>query len=136
MKDPVGVDFIALLLRDFKNLLPESIRNYYYLWQIYIKGESKVQIFCQFTKIKDCKDYKDLIIPVSKEISKKTFMIIKKDNSKGIILEGEIFAPPCRDVQQVKTFKLKNLCDFMKAILKKPLPILSMLKYSNRAQFM
>ena len=105
MKDPVGVDFIALLLSDFKNLLPESIRNYHYLWQIYFKGEIKVQIFCQFTKIKHCKDYKDLIIPVSKEISKKTLMTIKKDNSTGIILEGEIFGPPCGDDKLVKTFK-------------------------------
>ena len=60
-------------------------------------------------------------------------MIIKKDNPKGIILEGEIFGPPCGDDKLVKTFKLENLCDFMKAISKKPLPILSMLKYSKQS---
>ena len=120
------------LLSDFKNLLPESIRNYHYLWQIYIKGESKVQIFCQFTKFIGCKDYKDFIIPTS-EHSKTVLMTIKKDNSKGILLEGDIFGPPCGDDKLVKTFKLENLCDFMKAISKKPLPILSMLKYSKQS---
>ena len=129
-----GVDyqFTLNLLSDFKNLLPESIRNYHYLWHIYIKGESKVQIFCQFTKIKGCKDYKDFIIPTS-EISKTSLMAIKKNNSRGILLEEEVFGPPCGDDKLVKTFKLENLCDFMKAISKKPLTILSI---ANRAQFM
>ena len=113
----LGFDYLFTLnlLDDFKNLLTESIRNYHYLWQIYIKGESKVQIFCLFTKNKGCKDYKDFIIPTS-EHSKTVLMTIKKDNSKGILLEGDIFGPPCGDDKLVKTFKLENLCDFMKAI--------------------
>ena len=129
----LGVDYRLTLnlLSDFKNLLPESIRNYHYLWHTYIKGESKVQIFCQF-KTRSCKDYDDFFIPTN-EGTKNTVMTIKKNNSKGILLEGEVFGPPCRDDKLIKTFKLKNLCDFMKAISKKPLPILSMLKYSKQS---
>ena len=39
-----------------------------------------------------------------------------KSKTKGIIFEGQILSPPCRDQKLIKTFKLENVCHFNKNI--------------------
>ena len=117
-------------LKDY--LSPGSVHFYHFLWYKYIKGERKVLFFCAITKVNSCEDPKKYTIPIS-EHSKDFLETIMKNKTKGIILEGDISSPPCKDAKIIKTFKLENICNFNKNISNNPLPLLGMLKYNKQS---
>ncbi len=115
-----------------RHLSPGSLHFYHMLWYKYIKGERKVFIFCEINAVNNCEDPTEFTIPIS-ESSKVMLESVKKNKTKGIMLEGDILSPPCMDEKIIKTFKLENVCKFLKNISTKPLPLLGILKYSKQS---
>ena len=127
-KKSVGVGLGVL--KDFNHLSPDSIRNYHFLWHKYLKHEENVAIYCTFQKTNDCKKVTDFHLNNNKAGSTYSINSIRKNNSRGILLEGKIYGPPCEDMSLIEIFKLENLCNFNKENSIKPWPLLGMLKYS------
>ena len=120
-------------MEDFKNNLhPISLKNYQFLWYKYIKGESRVIVICKSIAEDSCKS-PDRYRVANTASDLGFFHSIMKNKTKGILLEGDIFSPPCMDDIIIKTFKLENVCKFTKDISAKPLTLLGMLKYNKQS---
>ena len=91
----------------------ESIRNYVLLWHAYISGIQNVTIYCKFGKGSTCKGF-NLFRLAAKQSDYKMVTYIRRNSTRGVLIEGSLTSPPCSSnitLQSLRS-KLKNIAIF------------------------
>ena len=122
------------IFNDIISASKESVVNYHYLWYSYINGRKNVTIICDGASM-DCKEYIFLDNQIHNYIistKKYHFELIEKlrnNTANGILLEGYLNGHPCLNKKIIDTFKIKEICQFVKSISENSNQFLKMMKY-------
>ena len=129
-----SVMILRKILNDIVSTSDESLVNYHYLWYSYINGRHNVTIICDGAYT-DCKEY------IFSDNQMNTYIISKKNyhfelieklrnnTANGTFLEGYLNGHPCLDQKIIDTFKIKEICQFVKSISENSNQFLKMMKY-------
>ena len=98
------------------NITDEAMRNYNILWQTYNENKKDFTLMCIHTKKRNCSLDPLAFHFVDRDIVMKEANDVRKNQSLGILIEGEVIAPPCTDPTTVKKFKIDPICDFLKNV--------------------
>ena len=58
---------------------------------------------------------------------------VRRNPSKGILIEGEVTAPPCSDPETVNNFKIEAICDFLNNVSRNNEAFLKLMKFTKQS---
>ena len=58
---------------------------------------------------------------------------VRNNPSLGILIEGEVTAPPCSDPETVKQFKIEPICDLIKTVSRQKEAFLKLMKFTKQS---
>ena len=97
------------------NITSEAMRNYYYLWYAFNENRENFTLLCNFQNNVDCTDPLQFIL-VYTERQENLAMAARRNPKLGMLVEGVVSGPPCKDPQNVEKFKINLICKFLQNI--------------------
>ena len=110
----------------------EAIRNYIFLWRCFIKRKTHVIIYCIASNKRNCKGFDGfhLATDTSQKDQERNVDLLRKNVTKGYLMEGTIHSSPCRDNKTVDHFRIREMCNFLTLFPRNLIPFLKLMKYS------
>ena len=111
----------------------EAIRNYIFLWRSFLNRKTDVIIYCMIVRNKcNCKGFDGfhLATDTNPENQQKNVDLLRKNLTKGYLIEGTIHSSPCSDNKTVDHFRIRAMCKFLPIFPKNLDPFLKLMKYS------
>ena len=128
---------------ELMNITVEAMRNYHYLWMTYIKDRKNFTLVCVNDKSNNCSINlfsftllsKSLLPPNNYKLFENYASAIRKNPEKGIgmLIEGEVTAPPCSVPENVKKFKIGPICSMFKNINGNTDAFLKLMKFTKQS---
>ena len=110
----------------------EEIRNYFYLWFAFNNNYQNFTFFCVSSKGFPCTE-KGLNFKLA--FTRKHFDLvqnIREYPKSGILIEGNSTSPPCAKPETVKTFGIRNICNFLANVSDNEAAFLRIMKFSKQ----
>ena len=113
----------------------EAVRNYHYLWDTFIDNKKNFTLFCLEEKNKEenCSSKSPLEFVLAENPTHYAHVAsIRNNPSKGILVEGEAFEPPCRNPTTIRKFRIEPICNLLKNITANKNPFLTAMMFTKQ----
>ena len=119
---------------DFSNLTSESMLNYHNLWWTFNNRKKTMTLYCFSKATKyNCSDLTDYSLAITEHSFDRAVNPIKKDPSRGKVIEEEVSGPPCSKKTMIDKFKIGKICDLHQQIIQNKEPFLNLMKYTKQS---